>query len=77
MRYLTIPGLEKPVSRIALGLVWGQPDALEMPFALLDRFVELGGTMVDTAHGYGSGASERTIGKWLAAIPGYILSSAC
>lgn len=66
MRYLNIPGLDRPVSRIALGLVWGQPDALELPFALLDRFVELGGSMVDTAHIYGMGASERTIGAWLA-----------
>jgi len=41
-------------------------------FALLDRYVELGGNHVDTAHVYaawvpgGAGASERTIGKWMA-----------
>lgn len=67
MKYINLPGLDRPVSRIALGLVWAQPDESDLPFELLDRFVELGGSLVDTAHGYGRGASERTIGKWLAA----------
>ncbi len=32
---------------------------------LLDRFVELGGQMVDTADSYSSGISEQIIGKWM------------
>ncbi|HYF48096.1 MAG TPA: aldo/keto reductase [Planctomycetota bacterium] len=42
-------------------------------FALLDRFAEHGGTFLDSAHIYaawlpnGTGASERTVGKWLRA----------
>lgn len=32
---------------------------------LLDRFVELGGTFIDTADSYSSGMSEQVIGKWM------------
>lgn len=32
---------------------------------LLDRFVELGGNLVDTADSYSSGMSEQIIGKWM------------
>ena len=32
---------------------------------LLDRFVELGGTFIDTADSYASGMSEQIIGKWM------------
>jgi aryl-alcohol dehydrogenase-like predicted oxidoreductase len=47
-------------------------------FALLDRFVERGGTWIDTADCYAfwasdtgrGGASERVLGRWLAARPG-------
>ncbi|MRG59371.1 aldo/keto reductase [Agromyces sp. CFH 90414] len=47
-------------------------------FALLDRFVEAGGTWIDTADCYSfwasesgrGGASERVLGRWLAARPG-------
>ncbi|MDH6422867.1 aldo/keto reductase [Aurantimicrobium minutum] len=32
---------------------------------LLDRFVELGGNLVDTSDSYSSGMSEQIIGKWM------------
>src|SRR5215813_4440085 len=35
----------------------------------LDRFVSAGGTLVDTADVYSSGASEEIIGRWLASRP--------
>src|SRR5712691_752231 len=35
----------------------------------LDRFVEAGGTLVDTADTYGDGRSEEIIGRWLASRP--------
>jgi aryl-alcohol dehydrogenase (NADP+) len=35
----------------------------------LDRFVEAGGTMVDTADTYGAGRSEEIIGRWFARRP--------
>jgi aryl-alcohol dehydrogenase-like predicted oxidoreductase len=47
-------------------------------FAIMDRFVEAGGTWLDTANCYSfwsdpsglGGASERVIGRWLAERPG-------
>src|SRR6478752_493677 len=35
----------------------------------LDRFVEAGGTLVDTADVYSSGVSEEIIGRWFASRP--------
>jgi len=40
-------------------------DCLEQSFALLDAALEAGWTTLDTAHGYGSGKSERAIGQWM------------
>src|ERR1700742_1082028 len=37
--------------------------------AQLDRFLEAGGTMVDTADVYAGGRSEEIIGRWLASRP--------
>jgi aryl-alcohol dehydrogenase (NADP+) len=37
--------------------------------AQLDRFVEAGGTFVDTADVYSAGESERIIGRWFASRP--------
>ena len=34
-------------------------------YAMLDRFVELGGNFLDTADMYEAGSSERVIGNWL------------
>ena len=47
-------------------------------FALLDRYVEAGGTVIDTANCYAfwasetgaGGQSEALLGRWLAANPG-------
>ncbi|WNF29489.1 aldo/keto reductase [Streptomyces sp. C11-1] len=56
-------------------------------FAVLDRFTELGGTVIDTANNYaywaegGTGdESEETVGRWLAARggrDGLVLSTKC
>src|SRR5256885_5745065 len=35
----------------------------------LDRFLEAGGTFVDTADVYGDGRSEEIIGRWFASRP--------
>src|SRR5580693_619726 len=35
----------------------------------LDRFLEAGGTLVDTADTYGAGRSEEIIGRWFASRP--------
>ena len=38
-------------------------------FALLDRFVEAGGTLVDTADVYSAGVAEEIVGRWYADRP--------
>lgn len=43
---------------------WGNMDE-ESAFAILNRFVELGGNFIDTADVYGMGVSEKYIGKFL------------
>lgn len=77
MRYRTIgagPGARR-VSAIALGAMklGGTVDE-ETSFAILDRFVEAGGTFIDTANNYmfwepgcSPDDSESLIGRWLAA----------
>jgi aryl-alcohol dehydrogenase-like predicted oxidoreductase len=40
-------------------------EALDLTFALLDTWRALGGNVVDSAHGYGGGESERALGLWL------------
>jgi aryl-alcohol dehydrogenase-like predicted oxidoreductase len=55
------------VSRLCLGAMHmggkTPPDASE---AMLDRYLEAGGTFIDTADVYGDGTSERTLAPWLA-----------
>ena len=65
LRYLTLPGIATPFSRIALGAVSFSPDDYPQAAELLDAFIALGGTCIDTAHVYGRGASERALGRWL------------
>lgn len=59
------------------GNVFGWTADRDASFAVLDAFVEAGGTAVDTAdayqvwvEGHSGGESERVIGEWLAARPG-------
>ena len=56
------------------GNVFGWTADEDTSFAVLDRFYELGGRMIDTAQGYSDwvaghqgGESEAVIGRWLAA----------
>ena len=60
---LLIPGVDKPVSELALGTVWFNFRDKERIFELLDEFVAWGGTTLDTARGYGE--SEDVIGLWM------------
>lgn len=72
MQHLTLPGTRLSVSPLCLG---GVPFGLTLPepatFALLDRFVELGGNFIDTARIYSDWQpgeqrrSERVLGDWL------------
>src|SRR5579871_4143072 len=64
MKWVHIAGLTNPVSRIVLGGPFGERSDVES-FCLLDRFLELGGTTIETAHSYANGAAEKQIGRWL------------
>jgi aryl-alcohol dehydrogenase-like predicted oxidoreductase len=55
------------VSNLALGtMTFGQETAEPDAHAILDRFLEAGGTLLDLADVYAGGESERIVGRWLA-----------
>ena len=67
MQFGKVTGIGDPVSRVVLGSAGLTTDDRDGAFELLDRYVELGGNAVDTAHVYGiDGSSERVVGEWLA-----------
>jgi aryl-alcohol dehydrogenase-like predicted oxidoreductase len=74
MNYQKIPHSDLRVSEICLGCgdLGGTLDRVRS-FALLDRFAELGGTFLDTAHVYNDwipgerSRSEKMIGSWMRA----------
>ncbi|WP_375287093.1 aldo/keto reductase [Sphingomonas sp.] len=70
MKYTTLGGSGAAVSRLALGTMYfGQQTPEEDAFAILDTFLEAGGTLIDTADVYVGGTAEETIGKWFASRP--------
>ncbi len=63
-RYLGRSGLK--VSTLCLGtMTFGRETSEAESFNLLDRFVDAGGTFIDTANVYAEGRSEEIIGRWL------------
>jgi aryl-alcohol dehydrogenase-like predicted oxidoreductase len=62
---LRIEGLERPLSRLALGTLGFSPRTRDRDYAVLDAWVEAGGTVIDTAHVYEDGDAERLLGRWL------------
>ncbi len=77
MSSVALPGTPLKVSPLCLGGVsFGHPLGERDTFALLDRFVELGGNFIDTARIYSDWVpgekrrSERVLGDWLAARGG-------
>jgi aryl-alcohol dehydrogenase-like predicted oxidoreductase len=46
-----------------------QPRSWREAFVIIDRFIEAGGNLIDTANVYGGGESERLIGRWFAYRP--------
>ncbi len=65
MDYGTIPGINKPVSRLVQGTTLLTPKKRKAGFALLDAVFEQGGNTFDTAHIYGGGDCERVLGEWI------------
>lgn len=54
------------VSEIALGVqTFGWCADEKVAHAILDRFVEAGGNVLDTANSYNEGQSEQMLGNWL------------
>lgn len=55
------------VSELGLGtMTFGEETDETTAHAMLDRFVDAGGTLIDTADVYAGGASEEILGRWLA-----------
>ena len=70
MRYRLLGKSGCAVSELCLGTMTFGAEADEATsHAMLDMFVESGGTLVDTADVYSAGVSEEIIGRWLAARP--------
>lgn len=70
MRYRNLGNSGAVVSELALGtMTFGSEADEQTSRELLDTFIEAGGTFVDTADVYSTGASEEIIGRWLAARP--------
>ena len=65
MRLISVPGVASGVSCIGLGGRFGESDPAECE-AVLDAYLALGGNLIDTAHAYAGGESERFLRCWLA-----------
>lgn len=65
MKYSRFPALDRDLSRLVLGSMVFSREALDLTFALMDAWLELGGNVVDSAHVYAGGDSERALGLWL------------
>ncbi len=63
MKYARVPGLDKDVSRLVMGV--DNQQTLTHAAAMFDDFVERGGTTFDTAYIYGGGRGEKLLGQWL------------
>jgi aryl-alcohol dehydrogenase-like predicted oxidoreductase/predicted dehydrogenase len=63
MRYAQVNGIEKPVSRLVLGV----DNQRTMPHAaaMFDDYIEKGGNTFDTAWIYAHGLQEKLFGHWL------------
>ncbi len=65
MLFSKIPGIDKPVSRLVQGTMWMKSSEIDTAFAAMDAFLAAGGNCFDTAHIYGLGDNERTVGQWI------------
>jgi 1-deoxyxylulose-5-phosphate synthase len=67
MRYIDMSGVERPVSVIGLGTTSRifTPSGDDQAAEVIDAYLGVGGTCIDTAHIYGLGESEKALGRWL------------
>lgn len=67
MRQRTLGATGTLVSELCLGaMTFGAETDESGAHAILDHYVEAGGTFIDTANVYSAGVSEEIIGSWLA-----------
>ena len=70
MKYRKLASTGTSVSNLALcAMELGTKVDENDSFALLDRFVEAGGTLVDTADVYSAGVAQEIVGRWYADRP--------
>jgi aryl-alcohol dehydrogenase (NADP+) len=70
MEYRRLGNSGCSVSNLALGtMTFGTESDEKVSHQQLDRFVEAGGNLVDTADVYSAGESEKIIGRWFADRP--------
>jgi len=70
MEHRTLGGSGCAVSSLCLGtMTFGVETDEQGAHQQLDRFIEAGGNLVDTADVYGDGRSEEIIGHWFASRP--------
>jgi len=70
MEYRTLGRSGCAVSALCLGtMTFGDESDEKVSHQQLDRFLEAGGTLVDTADVYAGGESESIIGRWFADRP--------
>jgi aryl-alcohol dehydrogenase-like predicted oxidoreductase len=65
MKYGSVAGVDRPVSRLVMGSMVFSARPLEEVHRLYDRFLEAGGNAFDTARVYGRGETERQLGQWV------------
>ena len=65
MKFGYIPGIDKPISRLVQGTIMCNTAEQEKTNALLDSVYQHGINTFDTAHVYGGGECERSVGAWV------------
>lgn len=65
MKYGSIADVDGRVSRLVLGSMVFSTEKQDLTNELLDRWIEVGGTAIDTARVYARGTSEEAFGNWL------------
>ena len=67
MRYGTVPGIDRQISRLVQGTIMLSLEEVESGFALLDAAMAAGINTVDTSASYGGGNMDRFLGRWFEA----------
>jgi aryl-alcohol dehydrogenase-like predicted oxidoreductase len=67
MKYGSVDGVSKNMSRLVQGTIMLTQSKVDAGFDLLDGVSSLGCTTFDCAHVYAGGQAERVVGKWMEA----------